>query len=190
MAVFGVGQVRGRIPWFMYDIDNRQVITSAIIPGDIKDTKEILFAEQPVPGKGYAPTSPSGAGNRKISFTLQLIKRGDTVGNLAMLKQVDMLRHSKAGLFGKSRERFRNPQVLYYWGTGSVPLVYWVAKADATHKQRWVNQKGMPQYSEIQFELILDETHPVYKMEEQFRAIASFLGNFDFPISIGGGPAY
>jgi hypothetical protein len=190
MAVFGSRGVSGKIPWFMFDIDNRQLITSPVIPSDISDTKEIIFAEQPVPGRGFAPVAPSGANNRRLSFTLQLIKRDGVVGNLAMLKQFDMLRHSSAGVFGRTRERFRNPKVLYYWGTGSVPLVYWVARADATHKQGWVNDRGIPQYSEIQIELILDQTSQVYKMEEQFRQIASFLGNFDLPGSLTGGRWY
>lgn len=169
----------GKIPWFMFDLQNKQLITSPIIPTDIRDTKEIVFAEQPVPGRGYAPIAPSGAGNRRISFELQLIRRGGFVGNVSVLKQIELLRNSSGGIFARQRDRWRNPQVLYYWGTGSVPLIYWVAKADATHKQGWVNGAGFPQYSEIQFELILDQAHPIYHMEEQFNRIASFFGNFD-----------
>ena len=39
-----------------------------------------------------------------------------------------------------------------------------------------VNAIGQPQYSSIDIELVLDETHPLYKAEEQFRSVAAILG--------------
>lgn len=165
------------LPWFMYDIHNQQLITSPVIPGDIRDTKEIILAEQRIPGLNYAPVNPAGGGNRKIQFTLQLIRRNNTVGNVLLLKQIDMLRNQAVGFLGFRAGQFTpNPKVLYYWGTGSVPLVYWVARADATHRQGWVNAMGQPQNSEIDFELWLDETHPLYRVEEVFRKVSALLG--------------
>ena len=53
-----------------------------------------------------------------------------------------------------------------------------VSKCDFTHKQGWVNEIGQPQVSEIEIELILDETNILYKAEEIFRKVASLSGMF------------
>ncbi len=185
-----------RMPWFMFDIRNRQLITSSIIPSDITDRKDIIMAEQPIPGLNYQPVTTGGAGNRKITFSLPLIKRNNTVGNVLILKQVDQLRNQQGRLFGPpgSGQFGAYPKVLYYWGVGSVPLVWFVKKADATHKQGWVNALGMPQYSEIEFELWLDETDPTFKAENAFRQVSAVLGEalagFDTVSNIGGRKPY
>lgn len=166
------------VPWFMYDLTNNQLITSRYIPSDISDTKSIVFTETPVPGLNFQPVMPGGGGNRKISFTLPLLYRTPITGNVPMLKMFDSLRNrSSFSILGKKGFKFdSNPQVLYFWGTGSIPLVYWVTKCDATHKQGWVNNFGQPQYSEIDIELMLDETHWLYKGEVMYRAVAGLLG--------------
>lgn len=183
------------LPWFIFDIDNKQLITSPTIPSDIVDSKEIVLSEQPVPGLNFSPITTGGAGNRKISFTLPLIKRNNTVGNVLLLKQFDTLRQNAVGLTGVFGKQFETtPRVLYFWGTGSVPLIWWVKKCDATHKQGWVNQLGQPQYSEISMELWLDETHPIYLAEEVFRKAASLagmvFGAYDIVKSIQGDKVY
>src|SRR5271157_6554752 len=87
-----------KIPWFMFDLDNYQLITSPqFIPSDIKDTKEIVLAEIPIPGLNYRPVTYGGGGNRKLSFTLPLIKRNGNIGNLYVLKQLDQLRNQATG---------------------------------------------------------------------------------------------
>ncbi len=165
------------LPWFMFDIDNRQLITSRIIPSDIRDEKEIVLAEQPIPGLNYAPVSPGGGANRKLSFSLPLILRNNTLGNVMLLKQFDVLRNQATGLLKIRTGQFTpNPQVLYFWGTGSIPLVYFVKKVGMIHKQGWVNQLGQPQYTEIEFELILDETSALYKAEEAYRKATQLIG--------------
>jgi hypothetical protein len=147
------------------------------VPSDIKDSKDIVLTEIPIPGKNYQPVAQGGGGNRKLSFTLPLIKRNNTVGNLLILKQFDMLRNQSKSLFSFSSSQFTPfPKVLYYWGVGSIPLIYHVKKADATHKQGWVNQLGFPQYSEIEMELWLDEDNILYKGEEIFRKLSAFAG--------------
>jgi hypothetical protein len=161
----------------MFDISNKQLITSTIIPGDIRDSKEIVLTEVPIPGLNYQPVMQGGGGNRKLSFSLPLIKRNNTVGNVLMLKQFDMLRNQSVSLLSFSNRQFSPfPKVLYNWGVGSIPLVYFVKKCDATHKQGWVNEMGMPQYSEIEFELILDENNVLYKGEEIFRKLSALAG--------------
>lgn len=178
MAInFNAPSIVGNIPWFMFDIDNFQLITNILIPSDITDTKQVVLSETPIPGKNFAPVQYGGGGNRHISFEIPLVKRNNTVGNILLLKQFDLLRNQAVGLINIFSKQFRaNPKVLYSWGIGSVPLVYYVAKADASHKQGWVNNLGNPQYSEIQIELVLDEESPLYKVEEVYRRLSAIAG--------------
>lgn len=163
------------LPWFMYDIDNFQLITSNTIPGDIASKKEVTLTETPIPGLNFSPIQPSGNGNTKVSFTLPLMKRNNTIGNSLLLQQLHALRNQATGMKSIFSQQFSpNPKVIYYWGTGSLPLVYFVKKADFTNKKFWVNQQGQPQFSEVEFELWLDETHPLYKAEELYRKISVY----------------
>lgn len=162
------------VPWFLFDIDNKQLITSITIPDEIKDQKDIILSETPIPGLNYQPINYGGGGNRKISFTLPIVKRNNSVGNMMLLKQFENLRNQAVGLTSIFTGQFtRNPRVLYYWGTGSVPLVYYVKKCDFSHGAGWSNELGNPQYTNVDFELWLDESNPLYKAEEVFRKIAS-----------------
>ena len=175
----GVSITSRNIPWFMFDITNRQLITTRYIPSDISDTKSIIFTETPIPGLNYQPIMPGGGANRKIGFTLPLIYRNPILGDVALVKQFEMLRNrNRLGLpWGSSQLQFdSNPKVLYNWGVGSVPLVYYVTKCDMSHKQGWTNIMGNPQYTEIEIELTLDESDKLYQMEEAFRMIESVLG--------------
>jgi len=161
------------LPWFMYDISNFQLITSATVPSDIKDSKNVFLTEVPIPGLNYSPVQPSGNANRKISFSLPLLKRNNTIGNSLLLQQFNALRNQATGLTNVFSNQFQpNPKVLYYWGTGSLPLEYFVTKCDLTNKQLWVNQQGRPQYSEVQLELTLDENSLLYKAEELYRKVS------------------
>ena len=167
------------MPFFIYDLFNQQLITSPFaIPGDISDTKGIVLAETPIPGLNFDPITPGGQGNKKLSFTLPLIKRNNTVGNITMLKQFDQLRNQAVGLTSLFPAQFNpNPKVLFFWGAGTgVPLIYFVKKCDFVHKSAFINQLGYPQYTEINMELWLDESHPIYKAEEVFRKLASITG--------------
>jgi hypothetical protein len=174
---FNTPNVPFSLPFWMMDISNYQLITSKIVPSDISDTKDIVLVEVPIPGLNFQPVMQGGGGNRKISFTLQLIKRNNTIGNLLMLKQFDMLRNQAKGLFSFFSDQFTSyPKVLFNWGIGSVPLIWYVVKADVTHRQGWVNQWGMPMVSEVNVELILDENNVLYKVEEVFRKLSAFVG--------------
>jgi hypothetical protein len=165
------------VPFYMFDLDNKQLITTNWVPSDISDQKSIVLTETPIPGLNYQPVSYGGGGNRKIGFTLPLVKKNNTVGNVLLLKQFDNLRNQAVGLTGMFSGQFKpNPRVLFNYGIGSVPLIYYVSKCDASSKQGWVNQFGMPMYSEITIELILDEKESIYKAEEVFRKFASLAG--------------
>lgn len=180
-----------KLPWFIFDLSNLQLITSITIPiGDISDVKSIVFAETPIPGINFAPVNVGGMGNRKISFTLPLVKKNNTVGNLLLLKQFENLRNQSFGLnlasiFRKEAQFIPNPKVLYFWGTSNaVPLEYYVTKCDFNHRSAFVNQVGMTQYSEVQLELLLDETSILYKAEETARKISSIVSSFDQAFNI------
>lgn len=183
MINFRIPEYSFTLPWFMFDIQNKQLITSQTRPGDIKDTKDIFLTETPIPGLNFAPVQPSGNGNRKISFTLPLLKRNNTIGNSLLLQQFHALRNQATGILNIYSQQFTpNPKVLYYWGTGSLPLVYFVSKCELTNKSGWVNQMGCPQYSEVMIELILDENHPLYKAEEFYRHISLYLASSMYAI--------
>lgn len=195
MLNYSIPKFPGNLPWFLFDLTNFQLITSKIIPGDIKDSKDIILVETPIPGLNYQPITPGSQGNRKLNMTIPLIKRNNTIGNILLLKQFEVLRNQGTGLIGFRPGQFApTPKVLYNWGVGSVPLAYWVSRVEITHKQGWTNALGAPQYSEIDLELILDETGILYKAEEIFRKFSSIAGEalqaFDVTSSIvtGGRP--
>lgn len=167
-----LGQV---IPWFMYDINNYILITSITVPQEIHDQKGIVITEIAIPGLNYKPVQYGGGDNRKISFQIEIIKRNNTVGNTLIIKAFENLRNQVTSLTDIFAEQFQpNPKVLYYWGTGSLPNEYFVAKCDPTHY--WVNALGNPQRSVYDIELILDESSLLYKAEEIYRKISSIAG--------------
>lgn len=163
----------GAIDWFMYDLANDQLIISPIVPGDISDSKAIVISETTVPGQDYAPVHSSGTGNRKISFTIPIIQRNNYTGNTIQLNYFKSLRHR---VDGGGRNGRRTPQVLYYWGTGSAPMVYWVTRCDFNHRQGWINSIGAPMITDVSIELWLDPTHDITAMEEEFREFSESLG--------------
>ena len=165
------------VPWFLVNLKDFQVITAPTIPEDISDQKGIVLAEQQVPGMNYQPILPGGGENRKISFRLRIVRFDPVIGNITLLNQFRNLRNRQTGRFGWTSARFAPmPKVLYYWGTGSVPQEYWVSRCDATHREKWVNEFGSPQVSDIDLELILDEESPIYEAEELFRATTGIFG--------------
>lgn len=188
---FNIPNYDFNLPWFMYDISNKQLITTRSVPLDITDNKEIFLTETPISGLNYAPVQHGGNGNRKISFILPLVKRNNTIGNSLLLQQFSALRNQAVGIANIFTTQFNpNPKVLYYWGTGSVPLVYYVKKCDFTNKKNWVNQLGQPQYSEVSMELWLDESNIIYKAEETFRKVSIIsqqaITAYDFISNSGG----
>jgi hypothetical protein len=161
------------LPWFIFDIYNLQLITSQTVPGDISDTKAINLNETSIPGLNFAPVNFGGNGNKKIKFTIPILKRNNTAGNSMALQQFRALRNQATGLFNLTGQQFTpNPKVLFYWGVGSVPLIYFVKAVDFSHKSQWQNQQGQPQYTDVSIELWLDETDPLYQAEKLFRDIS------------------
>lgn len=166
------------LPWFIFDLTNKQLITSNTIPqGEIGDSKDVIFTETPILGNNFAPVSAGANGNRKISMQIPIINRG-IEGNIALIKQFELLRNKSRGFLGlKHKNQWaNNPKVLYYWGVGSVPLEYYVTKCGIQHTANMVNALGFPQHSMVSLELTLDETSMLYKVEEVYRDITSVMG--------------
>ena len=69
------------VPFFIFDLFNFQLITVPQIPSDISDSKSVVLSETPRPGLNFNPINIGGMGNRKISFTLPLIKKNGSVGS-------------------------------------------------------------------------------------------------------------
>lgn len=181
MAGLNLPRFPGNLPWYMFDLANYQLITSAAIPeGEIKDRKDVVIVETPVPGRNFQPVAQGGNGNRKVSFRIPVVQRNNSVGNVLLLKQFDLLRNQSQGFLGLSRLKGQfapNPKVLYSWGVGSVPLPYFVTRCEFSHRADMVNALGNPTATYVEVELLLDETSPLYKAEEAFRNASSLLGS-------------
>lgn len=178
--------IRG-LPWFLIDISNYQLITSGTIPeGTIKDRKSIVITETPIPGRNSQPVSFGGNGNRKVSFTLPIIRRNDIYGDILIIKQFDALRNQASGFMGltKKGQFLPNPKVLYYWGIGSVPLLWYVTKCDFQHTANMVNVAAYPQHTLVEMELTLDEDNDLYKAEAIFRGVSQVLGVADSALEL------
>lgn len=166
-------------PFFIFDLSNGIMIMSRPNPSDISDNKSIVITETPIPGLNFAPINQSGQGNRKISFTLPVIKRNNTIGNTFQLKQFDNLRQKAFGLasiFLRQGQFTPGPKVLFNWGIGSIPLIWYVSKVDFNHKAEFVNQLGNPCWTDVSLELILDEENPLNAGEEIYRKLTSLAG--------------
>lgn len=165
-------------PWFMFDLANKQLITSVIIPeSDIADTKEVVLTEQPIPGQDFSPVNSGGMGNRKLSFTLPVVKRNNTAGNILILRQFENLRERAFGFNFRPQDQFTpNPKVLYGYGVNAVPLIYFVKKCDFRHRQGMTNNLGNPTFTYVDFELWLDEANRYNRQQALVRKVGSLVG--------------
>lgn len=150
------------MPWFMYDLTNRQIVFNLRArPEHIQDTKQIKYTEVPVYGQADPPLVYSGGGLRRLSFNIKFFSNSP-IGHIPLLAQIRAMRHGNLNRTSVNK----GVRVIYFWGTGSVPLVWHVAKADIVHDGA-ATRVGMPYWSEVAFELIVDTTHPLYKIEQQ-----------------------
>ena len=169
------------IPWYIL-AENGILITSPTIPLSVASTKEIIYAENAVPGLNFTPMYPNRQGNMKLSFSLPIINRKGILGNANILASFEMLRNSDtpslAELLKKKTDvAFRSPpQVVYSWGTHLPPLTYWVRKCDFEHTTTLVNSAGFSKYTIVNFELELDETSLLYQNYKLVRRVQSLIG--------------
>jgi hypothetical protein len=169
-----------RLPWFMIDIDNNQLITSPTIPTSIRDSKPIVFAEQQVPGLNYTPMNPNRNGNGTLSFELPIIDRRGTLGNSNLLSQFELLRNqviSFRNLLSRGSQFAKNPEVIYYWGTHRPPLNYIVTQCDMEHRSDLTNPIGASQFTMVQMTLQLNENSKLYRAWQVSRRLSAIAGN-------------
>lgn len=183
------------LPWYILS-ENGVLITSPTIPLSIQSSKEIIYAENAVPGLNFTPKYPNRQGNNKIAFTIPIINRRGLLGNANYMAQFEMLRNSdtptiKDLIAKKDTISFKAlPQVVYSWGTHLPPLLYWVTKCDFEHTGTLTNRAGFSQYTMVSMELELDETSKLYNMYKLVRGVQATLGTVESIINAttGGRP--
>lgn len=182
----------GSAPWFIFDETNEQLITSPTIPMTVEDRKSVIFAQSAVAGLNYTPLNPAMNGNNIVSFTIPILNRRGSQGNMPVLAGLEELRNQATGFTNPFDNRtgqfLRNPTVIYYWGTHRPPLRYKVLNCGFSHQSSLSNQLGGSQYTLVDIELALDEGNGLYKMYELERHIAAKLGMIQGIKQLGGGP--
>lgn len=162
-GLLNVGKLNVKTNWWLFDLDNKQLISLTTAPRSVSNTQSIKYTNLSVPGLDYEPSNYSGIGNQKISFSIQAIARNDILGNQILIKQFEALRKPSVGLtslYAKREIFVPNPRVLIQYGTGSaVPLVYFVKKCDFVNSE-WTST-GYPKVTDIALDLELDGTHPI-----------------------------
>lgn len=178
LSSLNIGSFGAKANWWMFDIDNKQLISLTTAPRSVSNTQSIKYTNLSVPGLDYEPSNYSGLGNPKISFSIQAIARNDILGNQTLIKQFENLRKPSTGLtsfFAKKESFVPNPRVLIQYGTGSsVPLVYFVKKCDMVHSL-WT-ALGYPKVTDIALDLELDGTHPINVAETVASKAGSLVG--------------
>ena len=185
MGTFSAGTFKVKkvtIPWFLFIKDFNILITSPTIPTTISDKKKIVYSEIPVPGKNYTQKIGIRGENRILSFTLPIINRLSPLGNSNILQAFELLRNSDSPSLaslvqGNTPQQFKSsPKVIYYWGTHSSPLEYFVNVCDFEHNSTLTNKMNRSQFTNVSFELELDESSALYKADRVSRVIQARAG--------------
>jgi len=166
-----------RIPFFMFDMGNYELIILPNVPLEVKSAKEIKWVPTETPGGSTTPMQFSTFGPQTLSFTIKVIDRNPYAGNLPILKQFEKLRVPTEGLMSLlfDTKSNANPQVLFWYGTGNLlPLVYYVTKCEFNHIM--IGKFNFPEATEIDMELKLDESHILYRAERIARMALSIAG--------------
>jgi len=183
------------VQWFIYVKDYEILITSPTIPSSIVDSKKVIYSEYPVPARNYAPQIPIRNENRNLKFTLPIIQRFQPLGNSNVLRQFEILRNSdNPNMFSKNTYSgdlpsllyAGVPKVLYYWGTHSSLMEYFLRDVSFSHNTTYTNQIGLSQYTDVSIELSLDEQSPLYKFDRVSRIIQARLGMLESAYNVYG----
>lgn len=159
-----------KIPWFIYIWDSPYILMSRNVPESITSQKTINRTNQSIPGAGTSIPKFGNIDAEKISFSIKLASFNNELGVTDQVRFFDLLRTPDSPTTDVvSRPFTANPQVLYWYGNGKLPMLYYVAKCDY-RLSKW-NIYGMPQVVDVDFEFILDEESKVYKMEVAARKL-------------------
>lgn len=176
---------RSIIPWFILNLDSKELIVLPNVPLEIKSTKETRFSQTQVPGASTDMIQFSGLGPTKISFDIKLLKKDNIVGNMPTLKQFENLRVPIFSVFDGLVPPTDNqpPKIIYWYGSGmTLPQTYYVSRCDFSHKM--YNQLGYPQMTDISMELMMDEHTILYTFEKYARAVLAVLGTVESIVTL------
>jgi len=164
------------VPWFMVDYQSFDLIILPNVPLKVRSIKQIQYSETTVPGDHTKPQQFVGMGPEEISFSIDLIKKSQGLGNLPVLQQFKGLRvpalglGSLLGLTGNA-----NPKVLFMYGTGNfLPQLYTVQQCDFENAM-W-SPFGYAQKTIVTMTLKLDEKSLLYTAEKYARIALRLLG--------------
>lgn len=169
-----------RLPFFMVDEGNYEVIVLPNVPLTIQSSKPINWADTEVPGMPFQAKQFSSFGAMELSFSIKLANRNPIWGNLPILKQFEKLRTPVEGIFTLifNQPNNANPKVLFWYGAGTMlPLTYYVTECEFEHEA--FNQMGFPTITNIDISLTLDEDSYLYDAERISRMVLSMTGMAD-----------
>lgn len=163
------------VPWFIFSIDTGDLIISKTIPDSVSDVKPITRPGTQIPGGDSEVSKFGSIGSRRISFSIRFAKFNSGLGVAPTVKALENLRNPTPPLlgFGTPDPFTSNPEVIYWHGTGSLPLQYFVNRCDFTHS--YPNRLGNPQVTDASIELILNEGGDLVFAEELYRQVTAKL---------------
>lgn len=158
-------------------IGGSNVLSSNIIPEQITFNKPINYSQKAIPGGRTSIPEFNNFGATTVSFTVTHVNVNSEFGVVGVQKFFESLRQPEerydsgtsalGTLVGNSPPFIANPKVIYFYGTGSVPMVYFVTKVDFTLGR--FNRNSFPQAITVGIDLVLDENGALYNAESAFR---------------------
>ena len=176
---------RSIIPWFILNVESKELIVLPNVPMEITSTKDAKYTQTAVPGASADSIQFAGLGATKLSFSIILLKKDPIVGNMPTLKQFENLRVPKFSVVdGLIPPANNKPPAIWFWyGSGmTAPQEYHVSKMEFRHKM--YNRMGFPQHTDINVELIMNEHTKFYTFEKYSRAVLSTLGTIESLVTL------
>lgn len=188
------------VPWFIVELgsntsglgsfefgfgNNLNIITNKSIPESTSSSRALNYSEVQIPGGGTAIPKFGSIGAKHIGFSLKVVNFNKKLGVVPKVAAFERLRTPAVGALteivntvtGSRDAPFTpNPRVLYYYGTGSFPMIYFVTKCDLVLS--YPNYRGNPQVAEVTMELIMDESSKLYHVERAYKQLMGRIGAF------------
>lgn len=148
-----------------------RIFTSRIIPETVSSNKGINYTEKSIPGGHTGIMQYSNMSATEIGFSVTFADFNSTRGVVATQKFFEILRTPEESRLGSIASAYipfmPNPKVLYMYGTGSLPMQYFVTKCDFDLEE--FNSLSFPQVIKVSMTLRLDESGPLYELERKFK---------------------
>jgi len=158
-----------------------RLFTSLSVPESVATSKKINIDRQAIPGGSTAVPQFGNFGETTIKFSLKLARMNREMGVTPDIQFFESLRRPAFSLYDTfapaaslagstpssvSKPFQPNPKVIYFYGTGMLPMNYVVSDVEIVN--RAFNEIGNPQVSEITMQLDLDEDGPLFALEMQY----------------------